>query len=106
MCARIECGKGFCGRGHTGQHHHVQRQGLRHHGGVEVGGYDQAAASGMHILDLLCVQHGACANEGLRKQFCQGSDAVQGLGRVERHFDDGKAAADQGLADGRCFSSC
>ena len=103
MRTGIKCGEGFGGRGHARQHHHVQRQGLRHHGGVEVGGHDQTAARSVHLFDLLHIQHRACADKALRKLLSQCGDALQRFGRVEWHLDDGKAAADQGLSDGRCF---
>ncbi|MDT4846286.1 hypothetical protein FQZ97_803020 [compost metagenome] len=52
----------------------------------------------MHLAHLLRVEHGARADQRVRKALAHQRDALHWLRRIERHFEQPEAGLDDGVA--------
>ena len=64
---------------------------------------DPLPARSMDLVHLRHRKYRACADQGLRKMGGQGGNALQGLGRVQRDFDQAPAALMERIAYGQGF---
>lgn len=74
---------------------------MRDHVRIGVGRDDQRTARRLDLVDLSGGQYGPCTDDRLVADMRgDGGDAVIGIGRVERYFDQGEASLDQRVGDG------
>ncbi|MNT56966.1 hypothetical protein D3C72_1943060 [compost metagenome] len=65
---------------------------------------DEFAACLLDARAVIGIQHGARADQAVGGQGrAHGADAVQRVGRIQRHFDQAKARVVERLADGFGF---
>ncbi len=93
-------GIGFGQRRHAGRAGQAGRARGADHGGVAVGHDDDLPTGLGHVVAVLRGKHRACTDHAVGGEgIAQCADAGQGLGGVERHFDDAEARVVQGVAD-------